>query len=129
MLALWRQRAYADRTGTPFVFLRVGLNGPRRAGESEAWNERLGELAGDVCRGSDAVGWCDERKGRMGLLLPGATEQGALRVVREVESALRARVQEREGAPEVLCELFIYPGPAYEPALDWAVGGLDAERV
>jgi hypothetical protein len=114
MQSLWRQRAMADRTGSRFVFVRMGLAGNGRTEAAVARDmAALARSAGARCRSSDIRGWCDEGRTTLGVLLPDATPQGALCVVRAVEACFQ-ELSSRctgagESAPEIACELFDYP--------------------
>jgi hypothetical protein len=120
MRVLWRQRAYADRTGAPFVFVRI-----RRGGR-----DAFARAACRLCRASDAVGRYGENGSDLGILLPNATPQGALRVVRELEALFRARAgAHSDPATEIACDLFVYPGTSYAPVVDWPLRELETERA
>lgn len=111
---LWRQRAHADRTGSPFLLLRFHLNGGLHFNSSaEGAVDTLMHVAAQECRSGDLADWFGDHRRAVGVILPDASAESAPRVIERVTAAFRTRAKRYADAqgviPELRCEVYVYP--------------------
>ena len=132
--ALHRQRAYADRADSGFVFARVRLKDCDAQDAADSlWNAILARAVLSRCRTSDIVGACSATQDVFGLILPDTTQEGAVVLVRAIEDTFGVEARRHIGpdtkGPELACEVYPYPTPAGAMDTEWASTPTTLERA
>lgn len=108
---LVKERCRVDRGGPPFALLAIDLKLDR---ESEAFAQAAWVLAAvlnERTRVIDSKGWF---RGRIGVILPGATSEHIPKICAQFETAFKRRSRARtvpgkEGSAALEYEVFVYP--------------------
>jgi hypothetical protein len=102
---LERERCRADRTGTKFTTIAIGMGA---ADETRTASKKLASHLVQRLRMSDAAGWLGD--GRVGILLADTEEEGARQFCRQLREQLAGHKQLRN----LDFELLIDPSPEPE---------------
>jgi len=109
---LAKERSRVDRGGSPFALLAIGI---KLDPETEAYAQAVWVLASvltERTRIIDSKGWF---RGRVGVILPGATSDHIPKICAQFENAFKRRTRTRalpgahEGPPALEYEVFVYP--------------------
>ena len=108
---LVKERCRVDRGGPPFALLAIDLKLDR---ESEGFAQAAWVLAAvlnERTRVIDSKGWF---RGRIGVILPGATSEHLPKICAQFETAFKRRSRTRsvpgqEASPALEYEVFVYP--------------------
>jgi hypothetical protein len=125
---LLRERARADRTGSPLVVVSLGATGSNgRQTEPRRLQELIAQSVTECFRLTDVKGWSARRPGHVAVMMPDTPRHHVYKPLRRVEDHFHRGYWQNYGrdarVPELSCTVFIYPGEtAKADAVDAGVG-------